>query len=360
MKVLILSCSTGGGHNACAKYIKEQLTLNNISCNLINYLDVVNKKTADMIEKMYLTSTKKNGNLFKNVYKLGEIYNKSKIKSPVYMLNKLLKDKMYNYIKKNKYDLIICTHLFPSMVLTEIKKEHLVRFINIATDYECIPFWNETNPDYFVIPSILLKDKFIAKGFKEESLLFLGMPISTNFINNTTKVNLKMDKDIILIVSGSMGFGPLKEIIIKLLEEIKDVYFLVICGTNKKLKAELKQINNPNLIVKGYVNNMSSYMKASKIIISKPGGLTTTEVAVLNKPLIHMMPIPGVETYNAKFFSDNKMSLYASNKEEIIENLQKLLTNEKLCQQLINNQQKVINKNSAVDLVNFIKEKYNF
>ena len=39
MKVLVLSCQTGGGHNACGRYIKEELNINNIECDFKDYFD---------------------------------------------------------------------------------------------------------------------------------------------------------------------------------------------------------------------------------------------------------------------------------------------------------------------------------
>ena len=77
---------------------------------------------------------------------------------------------------------------------------------------------------------------------------------------------------------------------------------LCLCANNKELYNDLLKIDNPNLIVKGYVNNINEYMSDSKIVLTKPGGLTSTEVAVMGKPMIHLMPIPGVENYNARFF----------------------------------------------------------
>lgn len=358
MKVLVLSCSTGGGHNSCAKYIESEFKENNIECDFQNFLELIGEKTSKTVEKLYLGSTKGSGKVFKNIYKIGELYNKSKIKSPVYFFNKLAKTKLYNFIIENKYDLVICTHLFPSMTLTAINKKHRINFINVATDYECIPFWDETRPDYFVIPSTLLKERFIEKGVKENILLPIGIPVASSFTKAKDIKDLPTDKDIVLITSGSMGFGNMKELITKLLSEINNVYILVICGSNKKLEQEVLKINNKNLIVKGFVNNMKDYMKKSKIIITKPGGLTTTEVAILNKPLIHMMPIPGVENYNANFFENNKMSLQAKNIDEVVNKAQLLLNDKKLQKEMINNQKNIINKNSSKDLVEFVKKRY--
>lgn len=356
MKILVLSCNTGGGHNACAKYIEKEFRDNNIECNFKNYLELIGDKASSIVEKLYLDSTKGNGTVFKRIYRLGELYNKSNIKSPIYLANKLVKSKLYNYIIENNYDLIICTHLFPSMALTEIKREHDIKFINVATDYECIPFWDETNPDYFVIPCDLLKDGFIKKGFKKEILLPLGIPVASSFKN--IKVSKSQTKENVLITSGSMGFGKMQDLIKELLSEFSNTNFIVVCGNNEKLFNELSKLDNPNLILKGYVNNMNEYMQKSSVIITKPGGLTTSEVATINKPLIHMMPIPGVENYNANFFEENKMSLKANNIEEVISSLKLLLNSKKLQNEMVKNQKKIINQNSCADLVKFVKEKY--
>ncbi len=358
MKVLVLSCSTGGGHNACAHYITEEFASHKIACDYVNYLELIGDKTAKIVEKLYLDSTKGKGNVFKNIYKLGELYNKSNIKSPVYLLNKMAKDKVLNFIKENNYDIVICTHLFPSMCLTEIKKEYDIKLINVATDYECIPFWNETNPDKFVIPSSKLLKNFMAKGFKKEVLLPLGIPVAHSFLHPKTKPKLPRDKDMIMLVSGSMGFGNMKNLIFDLLEDFPNNYFLVICGNNHKMEQELKTIPNKNLIVKGFTKNINAYMRESKVVITKPGGLTTTEVSVLNKPLIHMMPIPGVENHNADFFAKYHMSLKASNSKEVITCLHNILENPEIPRKLITNQKKYINQNSGKDLVKFVKENY--
>ncbi len=357
MKVLILTCNTGGGHTSCAHYIASELKENHIECDVVNYLELIGEHAARIVEKLYLDSTKGWGTVFKGVYKIGEIYNKSNIKSPVYLLNKAAKEKLGKFIKDHKYTLVICTHLFPSMAITEIKKEEEdLKLINVATDYECIPFWNETNPDTFVIPSAKLNNAFINKGFDKYVLLPIGIPVASHF--KEKKDSLHLPKDYVLITSGSMGFGHMKELITSILTQVKDYPIVVICGNNKKLEEELAMIENPNLTVVGYTKDMAEYIQKSKIVVTKPGGLTTSEVATIHKPLIHMMPIPGVENYNATFFEENGMSIKANSIEEVTTCITKLLNDLVLQKEMIKNQKEIINENSASQLVQFIKEKY--
>ena len=360
MKILVLSCSTGGGHNACGHYIEREFKENNVECDFADYFDVLGPKAKKRAEKIYLDTTKGNGEIFKLVYKIGEAYSNTRIPSPVYGLNKLSKNKLYSYIKKNNYDLVICSHLFPAMAVTTLKKEGKnVKLINVATDYHVIPFWEETEPDYFVIPHVSLKEDFIKKGFKEETLLDFGISVSTSFHTIKNSLNLPTDKDVILITSGSMGFGKMQEIVEAILKDISNVCVVAICGNNDELYSKLKKINNPNLIVKGYVNNINEYISASKIVLTKPGGLTSTEVGVIRKPMIHLMPIPGVENYNAEFFKKNGLSLVSNNVEEVVINTTKLLKDKNLQEKMVKNQSKIINRNSAKNLVNFVLNNFN-
>lgn len=356
MKILIISCSTGGGHNACAKYILEELKNNNIEAEFKDFYDIVNKKAKKLSEKLYLSTLNGNGKIFKVVYKLGELYSKTKLKSPVYSVNKLHKKKLYNYIIQNKIDLVITTHIFPALTLTAIKK---VPFLLVATDYTACPFMEEANPNYYVIQNGIEKD-FINKGIDEKKLLKTGIPVSSNFIKNAKNIryNLNIDKEkTILIMLGSMGFGNINKIVNNLLE-IDNTKIIIVTGSNKELYNKLKKIKNKKLITLGYVHNMNDLIYSSDIVVSKPGGLSSTEIASINKPLIHAFAIPGIETINTNFFYNHKMSIKCDNENEIIQNIIKLLNDDKLQKEMIKSQSKIINKNSASDLVKFIKSNF--
>lgn len=367
MKVLILSCGTGGGHNSAALAIKEELDRRNIKNEFKEYLEIINDKVKNHVNKLYIKSTGKNGKVFKTVYKLGELYRKTKIKSPVYALNSFSKRKLYEYIKENEFDYIVTTHLFAAQALTTIKKHHAIHFIAVATDYICIPFWEETNPDYFIIPSKELAKSFTDKGIKEQKLIPIGIPVSNYFSESYNKEEelseLKLDKEkkYVLILTGSMGFGDTAKIIKGLLEKNNtNLKFIVSCGNNVKLLNTLNENykNDNRIMALPYTKEIYRYMRISDIILSKPGGLTTTEIATLNKPFIHTMPIPGCENYNANYFSEKKMSIKCSSIEEVIDNTYNLLENINLQNEIIDNQKKYIDKDVCKKLCDFIIEQY--
>lgn len=361
-KVLLLSCGTGGGHNIAAKAIQESLQEKGIQADFMEYLDIISPTLKDKINNLYLRTTEKEGRVFKKVYRLGELYQKTKLKSPVYGLNRLSRRKLYAYITENKYSYVVTTHLFAAEALTAIKKEHEIHFMEIATDYVSIPFWEETNPDYFVIPHENLKKTFLAKGFEEEKLLPYGIPVFQKYSKTDckkackSKLGLKIEQRYVLILNGSMGFGNVMLMTEELLKNVKDINFIIACGNNKKLlkKMQEKYQNEKRILVLAYTDCLNQYMASSEIVLSKPGGLTTTEIATMRKPMIHTMPIPGCENYNADFFEKRKMAIQCKSIQEIVEKTKLLLEDEKQRNEMIKNQEKYIAINVADKIAQFI------
>jgi processive 1,2-diacylglycerol beta-glucosyltransferase len=81
---------------------------------------------------------------------------------------------------------------------------------------------------------------------------------------------------------------------------------------------------------------MAEYMKLSDVVITKAGGLTTSECLTLKKPIIMINPIPGQEEYNAKFIEKNNFGKQVKNIDEIIAVLPEML---------------VMSKNKQIDLL---------
>lgn len=59
--------------------------------------------------------------------------------------------------------------------------------VAIGTDYTCIPFWEETDCDYYVIPHEDLIDEFAKRGVPREKLLPWGIPVRQNFMKEWDK-----------------------------------------------------------------------------------------------------------------------------------------------------------------------------
>ena len=65
-------------------------------------------------------------------------------------------------------------------------------------------------------------------------------------------------------------------------------------------------------------------MSIASLVVTKPGGLTTTESLASNLPMLIINPIPGQEEQNAEFLEKNNVGIWIrknDNPDEIINNL---------------------------------------
>ncbi len=338
MKVLILSCNTGGGHNAAAKAVAEQLQENGDEAIFLDYLCLAGKNVSNIVANIYIKIVQKVPRLFGVFYQIGMFVSKHINKSPVYYINGKMAKYLDAYMKENPVDAIVMPHLYPAETVTYMKKHGMKLPLTIAvmTDYTCIPFWEETDCDYYIVPHRELKASCVKRGLPEEKLLFCGIPVSTSFNKNISKtearkkLNLIPDEKYILIAGGSMGAGNLLNLSEKLLRTCTKEKIIIVCGSNNKATSKIKKKlgNNPRITIIGYTSYMYLYLYACDILFTKPGGLTSTEAAVAGIPLVHTNPIPGCETVNREFFVTHGMSISASTQKTQITRGLELMRNE--------------------------------
>ena len=151
-----------------------------------------------------------------------------------------------------------------------------------------------------------------------------------------------------------MSYGNILKLIENLLKNFKDINFIVSCGNNTEVLQKLKKLSNRRIIAIGFTEKLNKYMACSEVVLTKPGGLTTTEVSTMRKPFIHTMPIPGCENYNANFFYNKGMSLKSENIKETVTSLKLLLENKEKQEMLIENQKKYIDEKASDKIADFI------
>lgn len=364
MKVLILSCNTGGGHNAAAKAIMEQLQENGDEAVFLDYLRLAGQNVSNIVGNAYIKVVQKVPKLFGVVYQIGMFVSKHIKKSPVYYINGKMAKYLDAYMRENPVDAIVMPHLYPAETITYMKKHGMKLPLTIAvmTDYTCIPFWEETDCDYYIVPHRELKDACVKRGLPEEKLLCCGIPVSTNFNKNISKtaarekLNLAPHEKYILIAGGSMGAGNLLSLSEQLLKTCTDEKIIIVCGSNHKITSKIKKKlgHNPRITIIGYTSHMYLYLYACDILFSKPGGLTSTEAAVAGIPLVHTNPIPGCETVNREFFVTHGMSISASTGKAQIARGLELMQNSNRIKKMQHMQKLNVNAHAARDICNMI------
>lgn len=362
MKVLILSCNTGEGHNIAGKAMKEVLEIEGHEVVMLDYMKLSSIRTSKAVGGAYINVAKYTPHFFYLLYKAGLKISSPKRKSPVYYANSLMAKHLKKYLEENNFDVILMPHIFPAETITYMKRKKMInqKTIAISTDYTCIPFWEETECDAYIIPHEGIMDEYIKRGIPKEKLYPLGIPVRKNFCvkedmkKAKKELNLNVDKPMYLIMSGSMGFGKIQLFTFELNKECKDgEQIVVICGNNRRLKGILEKVfkNQSNVYIVGYTDKISIYMDAADVVYTKPGGLTSTEVIVKNRPLVHTEPIPGCETKNMEFFMDKGMSLHSKKISDQIEQGKTLLYNDEIRKSMLKIQRENAKKSAAKDII---------
>ena len=358
-KVLILSCNTGEGHNSAAKAIQADLTAKNIPCDLKDVLTFKSESASGRISRLYNTAIKKVPTLFGIAFTLGKWYDDLRLPSPIYTANAKYADKLYRYIVNNGYNRIVCTHLFAMQAMTAVRRKyHLsATCYGVMTDYVIHPFMKDSDLDGYFVPNETVKEQFMKKGFSEDKLFVTGIPVHPKFNQNISKfeareeLKLPQDKKVVLIMTGGAGCGKVIKLCKKLDKAFdEDKRFIILTGRNDKLKENIDCLfeKNEKFQTVAFTPNVHLYLKAADCVLSKSGGLSSTEIAVANVPLIHLKAIPGLETANLKYFSKGGLSLRADTVKKAVNHLSELLS-EYSCEKAICAIQKFYIKSDATE-----------
>lgn len=310
MKFLIMSVRAGYGHHSTGKALIEYFNNAGHECEMLDIFEYINPLLGNSIQDGYLISTKYLSGYYGRIY--GKLSEKDE-PYPEYSITALLSNavskKLSSYVSDFKPDAVIGTHSYAGVIMSIMKKKKIISCmtVGIVTDFTVHPFWESTSLDYYVTPDKLLDWQMMKKGISPKKLVSTGIPIRMPFSSKMDKNEARKmlgisDKETILLMMGSMGYGNVVETVKELDEFETDFQVLCVCGSNEKLKSVLERNKyKKDIYIYGFVNNVDVMMDASDIIISKPGGLTTSEAFAKNLPMITMNPLPGQEDRNTDF-----------------------------------------------------------
>ena len=366
MKALILSCNTGGGHNSAARAIAEEMQERGDEAYVLDYLCLAGEGVSRLVGDGYVQIVKKTPRLFGLFYKLGMVASRLLKKSPVYYINGRMAKYLDGYLREHPVDVLIMPHLYPAETITYMKRKGMKLPLTVAvmTDYTCIPFWEETDLDYYVIPHEDLIPEYVKRGVPEEKLLPYGIPVRQDFCRNLSKeaarkkLHLPMDVPMFLVMSGSMGFGKLAVFAAELALRCRNgEHIVIICGNNAKIERILrKEFHfNKRVHIIGYTNHVSLFMDACDVIYTKPGGLTSTESLVKNIPIVHTAPIPGCETANLQFFGARHLSVSSKHLAKQVQLGKALIENDSLREQMSEAQRRERKPEAAMQIVSLLE-----
>ena len=356
--VLILTCSTGEGHNSAAYAVESALKKYDVQCEIKNPISFKSDRMEQLTSDMYNNMIRRNPSLFGAVYKLGDLYASTNLPSPVYWANAKYAEDLKQYILDNHFDAVVCTHLYGMEALTAIRKDDdfNIPCFGVLTDYVCIPFIEETRLTEFFVPTEETRQDLIEHGVSPDTIQITGIPVDERFTNHPEKaqaraaLGLPADKHIFLVMTGGVGCENMEALCEKLHQKLTDNDLMIVfTGRNEELKNRLdaQYALDEKLMTLSFTDQVAVYMSAGDVLLTKSGGLSSAEAAAVNIPIVHIHSIPGCETYNAAFFSQHGMSLWAEDDEAAVEFAHQLAYDTEKAQTMREMQKRYVNAHAA-------------
>ncbi|MDO4517291.1 MAG: glycosyltransferase [Bacillota bacterium] len=358
MRILIMSDNTGEGHNSCAKAIQEYFELQGDNCTIVDSLRFISRPVSTAVSEGFTCMYRHFPSLFRNSYTYMEKHpGMFHDRSAVYRILTLGTDRLRQYLEESRYDGIICTHMFPALMLTHIKKLYGLDLPTcfVATDYTCSPLVKDSSLDRCFIPHPSLAWDFECDNIPLEHIVGSGIPVRQMFYRSKPKEEAKIQCAVpphhkhLVMMGGSMGCGPILELARRFTALPEDCHLTVVCGTNRGLQRQLlrKFAHQKNFHIRGFVRDMSTLMDSADLYLTKPGGIGVTEAALKNLPMVLIDAVAGCEEYNRLYFTRNGGAKTASTPEDLARLCQNLLENDAKRIQMVKRLQELPKNNAA-------------
>lgn len=359
-RLLILSAVVGAGHVRAAESLTQVASKKfGLKVDHVNFLDYVSPELSKLIEKIWYLMVKYTPLITKFTYESGK-FNSNKWFKNLDNYLKLDFKKYRKLIEEYKPDIIISTHYLPAMIVSWMYKEMPINNGVVITDYTSHSMWvyPKNNRIFVACDQVIKELKKI--GFKKENICVSGIPVRDVFLKpfNKNKLRKKLDLDLakptLLMMGGGDAVGPFVKILKSLSPYKKYFQLVVIAGKNKERQDNLKLKFNTFGFegkVVGFVDNIDEYMKAADLLISKAGGLTTTEAITLGLPMLIVRPTPGQEDGNTDYLTKAKAGIYIKDIKEIGKIVNKVLKDPNKLKEMKRNSKNLAKPNASETII---------
>jgi processive 1,2-diacylglycerol beta-glucosyltransferase len=232
------------------------------------------------------------------------------------------------HLKAFSPDLVIATEVGAAEMAALGKRDGCFSapILAVQTDFQSEPPWVQPEIDFYCVGSDEAKFELISWGVSPNRVLACGIPIDPAFAFSYDRAELLKAlglgerSPVVLVMGGGMGPSPLDQIIRSLELCGTTMQVLAVTGHDTAMRSRLEALRSKvalDLRVLGWTDNIPELMAVADVLVTKPGGLTTSEALAMNLPMVLTHPIPGPEERHLLYLRRHGVALGARQLQEI-------------------------------------------
>lgn len=370
MRILIMHASAGNGHTraalALAKVFASQLP--DAVVTVSDILDFTASIFRNTYARGYLRVVRSAPELWGYMYALSDrkatVPWRRKVRSAFNEINTLT---LRRFLRKTAPDLIVCTHFMPLEVLSQpgLRKICGAPLYCVVTDFAVHSLWLARGVAAYFVATDDAREHLIERGLSPERVRASGIPIDPVFSTGVSAavarsaLGLDPSLPVVLVMSGGFGVGPARDLLRSFEGREAPLQLVIVAGANEEMKADCERIARGLSIpsrVYGFVNNVHELVDAADVVVSKPGGLTSSELMAKGKPMVIVDPIPGQEQRNCEYLLEAGAATRLYEMNSAARKLCALVADREKLERLRRNALRVGRPHAAADIVTSIRE----
>ncbi len=313
-RILILYSSLGSGHISAAKALKKAfLRFPDVEVLTEDALTYASTVYRSAITQLYEQLSEKAPLLYKAFYEGSDVNDLERSLDSNLTWARLERPffrKLGRFVKDVNPDVVVCVQQIPSRLLQLLDKEDEIstpQYV-VITDTIAHSTWINYGVDGYFLPNDLSANFLIQRGVDAKLLHVTGIPITLESAKPKSKPevrarhNLPANQPVITLFGGGLNPRRVRVMLSNLLEHSGAGMIVLAAGRNADLLdavIDLDSTSTTLLRKLSTIDYVDDLIVASDLIITKAGGLITSEILARGTPMVIVDPIPGQEEQNA-------------------------------------------------------------
>lgn len=360
-RILLLSASAGAGHLRAAQALESACRQAHPQAQVrqLDTLELTPRAFRTLYAQKYLEFVNKAPELLGLLYERTNRPPKSPVGDRLRLLAERLNTRPFvKFVREFEPDVVVHTHFLPAAILAHEAGQGRLAAPQavVVTDFDVHRFWLQPGvARYFVSrPDNALH--LAALGVPRERVATTGIPIDPLFAQPPDREALRRKhaveagRPLVLVSCGGFGVGPIESLVDALVEALPaTVQLVIVAGRNEALRGRLERRARGARVL-GFTTEMHEWMALADLLVSKPGGLTTSEALACGLPLVVANPIPGQETRNATMLFEEGAAMSGENPYTVGPRVARLLADPRRLARLRDNARRLGRPRAALDV----------